>query len=284
MISKIIYGRKSSDFDTVIEPLARAALCLTYRSGKGCDCYSCSLSLNSHPDYKILDKDAYSVDDIDTVCAYAQSDPMIGKNRVVVLKNLPKVTDVSQNKLLKELEDNPNFVMIATAETSGGDGMILPTIKSRTAAVTSLARTGDIEDFRNFFGDEAELLYRMSGKDIGLAEDMQEQTHIYGALEKAFKNRDRRMIFETLNLVKNKDTASYFLKYRDYVPVLFRFLADTALDCGAYSQQEALAVLRIANTEAAYSYGSSYDAGQFFTGIVKIAEKIKKENERHENK
>ena len=256
MLSKVLYGRKGCDFDSVIKPFVRQALC-TGSGKKDCSWYSCSLSLSSHPDYKFYDQEKYSVEEVDEIIAYAEGIPTISSNRVVVLKNLSGVTEISQNKLLKELEDNKHFVFLATE--SGEVHNILPTISSRTEAV-HISSESSFCDFQTEFDASADLLYRISNKNLGLA-------------------TDSKRLFGCLNLVKGKDKDCYFSKYRQYIPVLFDFMAGIATNSSTYNLSgekldRAVKLLRVINNEKAKCLCSWYDMSNFFVSIVNIAQAL----------
>lgn len=267
MLSKVLYGKKGSDFDSVIKPLVRQALC-TGSKKEGCDCYSCSLALSSHPDYKEYDQEKYSVEEIDEISAYAEGIPVISSNRVVVLKNFSGVTEISQNKLLKELEDNKHFILIATDNSE--DCNILPTIKSRTEAV-AVSSEHSLDEFRKEFGEQGDILFVISEKNLGLAKEMIEQIPIYQNVEKALLDKDKRLLMESLNLVKNKDKDCYFTKYKAYVPVLFNFMANVAM---RFELDRTVALLNTLNTEKSKCLRNWYDTNNFIVSIVNIAESL----------
>lgn len=267
MLSKVLYGHRGANFDAVIQPLVRQALC-TGSKKEGCDCYSCSLELSAHPDYMLYEQDKYAVEEIDALVSYAQSIPIISQNKVAVLKNLSGVTEVSQNKLLKELEDNKHFILIAT--DCSDDNKILPTIKSRTESV-SVMISDTLKDFEEAFGPDAGMLYRMSRGNLGLARELKEQVVIFTQVKKAFDQKDRRLLFEALALVKNKDNNNYFTKYKQYVPVLFDFMADIAI---TYDLRTAASLLEKLNIEKSKCLCAWYNATSFFTSIVNIIEAL----------
>ena len=275
MLSKVLYGRKGCDFDSVIKPFVRQALC-TGSGKKDCSCYSCSLSLSSHPDYKFYDQEKYSVEEVDEIIAYAEGIPTISSNRVVVLKNLSGVTEISQNKLLKELEDNKHFVFLATE--SGEVHNILPTISSRTEAV-HISSESSFCDFQTEFDASADLLYRISNKNLGLSREMRELVSIYSDIEDALISADSKRLFSCLNLVKGKDKDCYFSKYRQYIPVLFDFMAGIATNSSTYNLSgekldRAVKLLRVINNEKAKCLCSWYDMSNFFVSIVNIAQAL----------
>lgn len=268
MQSKIIYGKRGCDFDKIALPFIKEALC---ENGKkeGCDCISCSSPLSSHPDYRLYDKESYLVEDIDSVVAYAMSPPLIAKRRVVYFKGLHTVTEVSQNKILKLLEDNQNFVMVATADSGG---FVLPTIRSRTQRY--FCSKCSKEEFLAIVGNESdgEFLYEMTGGYAGLIEEMREQTETFKKLEAAFLSKNRKMLYEAVSIVKDKDKNCYFEKYKGTLPQLFDFMI-----AQAGRNKELLEVLFI---EKANALASWYTRNDFLVSIVNIGERLEVKDEQ----
>lgn len=65
--------------------------------------YSGGIIQNVH----VIDKDSISIDDIREVCDSIQVFPYMNKKRIIVINNAEKMNDVSQNTLLKTLENPP---------------------------------------------------------------------------------------------------------------------------------------------------------------------------------
>ena len=267
MLSSIIYGKRGSDFEKVTTPLVRKALCTgSLESSNTCECYSCSLQLDAHPDLRVFDKDSYLVEDVDAIVAFAESAPLISNKRVVLIKNLSSITEISQNKLLKELEDNKTFVLIGTADS--GSGGVLPTIKSRTEAMYIGSET--LEEFLEKSSENTILLYSMTGGYSGLVSEMKEQIPIYQSVERAFLNRSKKELFDALNLVVDKDKECYYEKYKDYLSNLFDFMGDLSVRSSDLTY--AIRLLEIVNKEKANSLNSWYARVNFFNSIANIGE------------
>lgn len=265
MLSKIIYGKRGTDFDKFLFPFVRKALCTGSRED-GCTCYSCTLPLRSHPDLMILDKESYLVEDINAVVSYAESAPMISEKRVVLLKGLSSVTEISQNKLLKELEDNKSFVLIASSDSEKNS--VLPTIRSRTEGILATPESRE-EFFQKITVEEdKELLYDMTGGYAGLVAEMQGQIEIYKAVQSAFCSRDKGKLLEALHLVIDKDPECYFEKYPSYLSQLFDFMGKLAL--AGDDLNYVVSLLKVINKEKSTSLSGGYARVNFFTSIANI--------------
>lgn len=265
-MSTILYGRRGSCFGQQALSLVRKALC-TKTGEENCNCYSCSLALSSHPDFVSYEKDSYTVDDIDAIVAFSHETPVFAKKKVVLMYNLSSVTEISQNKLLKELEDNSSFTMIATADSLKDN--ILPTIKSRTEAKKVPRETK--EEFFSSVTVNADILYRMTGGYSGLANEMEEQIPIYQAVETAFIQRDGKKLLGALHLIVDKDKQSYFEKYSDFIPNLFDFIGKLAIE-GA--DMSSMLLLETINKSYHSSLMNGYSKTAFFTSMVNISESL----------
>lgn len=267
MLSKLLLGQKGSDFDKVAFPAIRKALCM---KGQGnCGCYSCQQQLTAHPDVMVLDQNSYLVEDIEKLISFARSSPMIAPVRAAYVKNFSGITEHSQNKLLKELEDNNNFYLVAT--TCGEDHAVLPTILSRVTKerVKRESREDFIKHFSHLAEDDVLFLYSMSGGYILLAEEMGTQVSIYRQVKEAILQQNKKHLFSALNLVADKDKGNYLELYSEYLDQLFAFMAEVVVD--AYAER-GVALLKIINKEKGKSSSKWYKVNDFFTSITKIAE------------
>lgn len=101
----------------------------------GCNtCNSCRMFLSaSHPDVFILDKDAIKVEDANNLINKLATKPIISNKKVYIILNAENVNEISQNKLLKSLEEpNENSVFVLTSSKTD---KILPTILSRMSKI-----------------------------------------------------------------------------------------------------------------------------------------------------
>lgn len=274
MLSKILYGKKGSSFDDAAFSFVRKALCLK-KGEANCDCYCCQLALSAMPDYRIYDKDSYLVDDVEDMIAFAQSSPVLSNVRVAYIKNFSSITEVSQNKLLKELEDNDHFLMIATADNISS---VLPTIRSRTES--SFVHKGTYKAFKDALGNDsdADILYEITEGQIGLVDEMRPQIPVYKAVSDAIVNRNKKKLFEAVHFVVDKDKECFIEQYPAYLPNLFDYMAATLITCGSYMLPEVIGVMKVINAERNNALCKWYKRTDFFTSIARIAEAISNED------
>ena len=96
-----------------------------------CDnCNSCKLfNNNCHPDYYKIDQTSIKVEDVNKLMSQLQTKPFSASHKVFVILNAENINEISQNKLLKSLEE-PNQYNIFILSTNKLD-KLLPTVLSR---------------------------------------------------------------------------------------------------------------------------------------------------------
>lgn len=98
------------------------------------NCPACQqFSSRSHPDVFILDQDSIKVEDINTIINKLNTKPISSDKKVFVILNAENINEISQNKLLKSLEE-PNESTIFILTTTKTD-KILTTVMSRVKKV-----------------------------------------------------------------------------------------------------------------------------------------------------
>lgn len=97
----------------------------------GCNnCYACKqFDSNSHPDFIKIEQNAIKVDDVNNLITKLNTKPLSSSYKVFVILNAENINEISQNKLLKSLEE-PNSSSIFILTTSKID-KLLPTVLSR---------------------------------------------------------------------------------------------------------------------------------------------------------
>lgn len=90
-----------------------------------------SFSTASHPDYMIFSpkKNVFDIDTVREIIREANIMPIEAKRKVIILENCEKMSLISQNALLKILEEPPGSTLFILLVTSAG--FLLPTIRSR---------------------------------------------------------------------------------------------------------------------------------------------------------
>lgn len=98
-------------------------------------CSACSqFNSLSHPDLYVLDQDSIKVEHIDGLMRKLSTKPISASKKIFVILNAENVNEISQNKILKSLEEpNPDNIFILS--TSRID-KLLPTVLSRLHKIT----------------------------------------------------------------------------------------------------------------------------------------------------
>jgi hypothetical protein len=169
----LLEGPPGSGTEELSAVLAKAAVC-SGEGGRPCGrCPECvRAAAGSHPDILTLDGDAdpraFPVDAIRRIRSDAYVVPCEAARKVYVLRGVQNMAEVSQNALLKVLEEPPENVLFVLTATSAA--ALLPTVRSRVQ-VFSLAGKAEeggweeavrISDAVTAAG-EAELLFLTGG-------------------------------------------------------------------------------------------------------------------------
>jgi len=159
--------------------LAQASVCLA-AEGKPCgSCPGCiKAKAGSHPDILTLDGNAnprvFPVDTVRKIRSDAYEKPNEAPRRVFVLLGVQNMSEISQNALLKILEEPPENVLFILTTTSAAQ--LLPTVRSRA----------------QLFPVEGESL----PEDWTLAETI---------AKAVVATREAELIFQAADLIQNRD-------------------------------------------------------------------------------
>ncbi len=126
----LFYSSDKVKNDEIALFFARSFVC---NEGSSCGlCDACKqFSHKSHPDIYIIDQPSVKVDDVKKLIEKLDTKPISAKKKVFVILNFDTVNEISQNKLLKSLEEpNQNNVFILTTTKTD---KILPTVMSRVS-------------------------------------------------------------------------------------------------------------------------------------------------------
>lgn len=130
----LLEGEPGSGTDRLVAFLAQAAVCVA-EGDKPCgQCPGCRKArAGSHPDIFTLNGDensrAFPVDAIRQIRADAYIRPNEAPSRVFVLLGVQNMSEISQNALLKILEEPPKNVLFLLTSVSAA--ALLPTVRSR---------------------------------------------------------------------------------------------------------------------------------------------------------
>ena len=130
----LLEGEQGSGTERLAALLAQAAVCLSHGNRPCGHCEGCvKAQAGSHPDIITVDgeKDprAFPVDTIRRIRSEAYIRPNEAPCKVFVMLGVQNMSEVSQNALLKILEEPPeNVIFILTAASAA---VLLPTVRSR---------------------------------------------------------------------------------------------------------------------------------------------------------
>ena len=265
MLSKIIYGKKGCGSSQKALFTAKQALCLKEGTAD-CNCKSCTAK--NHPDLLILD--GVKGEDIDTLLSFSKNPPLIATTRVVVMEDFDKVLPVTQTKLLKLLEEQPQFCLIATAVDKG---KVLDTVKSRTESIylNPLSKKAFME--RGF----DEVLYYVTEGYVSLVTEREDLVPCFSSVREAFKSRSESALFKALSMAnEKKGSSSFFDLYPESVSAVFRYMLALPFllvgdGKGRWRMPDVLITSKAVENEIDNYYHSvAFSKADFFTCICKI--------------
>ena len=190
----LLEGPPGSGTEALSAVLAKAAVC-SAEGGRPCGhCPECvRAAAGSHPDIFILDGDAdpkaFPVDEIRRIRSDAYVVPSEAACKVYVLRGIQNMAEVSQNALLKVLEEPPENVLFILTATSAS--ALLPTIRSRVQvfSLAGKAEESGWEEAESIAAavtapTEAELLFLTAG----LIRDREKLKGVLGHLSVLFRD------------------------------------------------------------------------------------------------
>lgn len=129
----LFWGEKSVGKMTTAEAFSKALLCHHTNNWEICGhCASCKMiKKGCHPDFKIIeaDKESIKIEQIREGLNFLIYHPQISSLRILIINNADKMTEDSQNALLKTLEEpRDNNIIILVTEAPK---RLLETVRSR---------------------------------------------------------------------------------------------------------------------------------------------------------
>ena len=190
--------------------------------------------ISSHPDYLFVGLDdkakSIGVDKAALIVEKASLKPAVASNTVCVIDGMDKCTVEAQNKLLKTLEESSMIVLGICYEDN-----LLATVKSRMQICRA--------------------------KDGTLPNEVSE---LFSKVEEILDGTDYQELLRVLNLVKEKDTKSFFQTNREYVGELIALIGNK---CSSKLNEEITLMLSDHRLRA---LGSGYSKDDFFLLIATI--------------
>lgn len=134
----IIEGEEGTGRHTLARYIAAGAVCPNEHKPCG-QCNSCHIAeVGSHPDISFITpeegKKSISVDTVRALRTEAYLKPSISSRRVFIIDPADSMSEVSQNALLKVLEEPPAGTVFVLISSSAAE--LLPTVRSRCVKLT----------------------------------------------------------------------------------------------------------------------------------------------------
>lgn len=199
---------------TIAKALAKSYLCMEKK--KKCACISCrKFKSGNHPDYIYIGlkekENSIKVEDIMPVIHEIMTKPMESAFKVILIDDADSMTVEAQNKLLKTIEDVPEYIKILLVAHSS----LLPTIESRCIVHHFYGlSTEEMEAFAEkigLTGFKKELLMGMANGSPGVLVRLKEgpiMDYFSKTIDLVTNRADVSKALEVNGLLKEKDGNS----------------------------------------------------------------------------
>lgn len=219
---------------TAAVAFAKAILCKS-SANKPCNMCSACLKVDhlNHPDLHIVEPDGNSIKNkqIEEFQHELQLKPYESKKKIFIIKHANGMTTSAQNRLLKTLEEPPEYALIILLSTNVNS--FLPTIKSRCQILKFKVVNADclvkvLVDRYNAPEEEAVILATFSHGIIGNALELmesqefkQDREEIIRIIEQIFDNDKFTTLQSAEFFINKKDKINDYL---DIIQLWFRDL------------------------------------------------------------
>lgn len=197
-------------------------------------------SLSTNPDYLYVDYDegktSIGVETANEIVNKSALVASFNEYQVCVVNHMDSMTEAAQNKLLKTLEESALIILGVCYENT-----LLPTVKSRMKKV--------------HISDKAQL--------------SDEVTAIFDKVLVALDDKPEELLL-CLNLVKEKDTSSFYQQYRNSVGDLLSLIGN---HCSSKLSEETVKRL---GKQREYCMSSNFTKDDFFVLIATVVNDLKK--------
>lgn len=249
---------------TFAKILAKQILCNSFEKKPCNSCISCDkIAKDIHPDVKIYDfaEKQIPVSVAREICADSQVMPNESAYKVYIIAHADRLSSISQNALLKTLEEPEDFVrFILTCENVSA---LLPTVLSRCTVyhLAPLSFEDTVKALRSKYGnnENIEKVAQASSGVLGQAQNMLENENdsdILDVLEfvKAINSRSELKILDFLLTFEKKDRQSFKKFLQNFIFFLHSAISvDTDLGNEYFAfTDEAIKFLRYYNRNKIY--------------------------------
>ena len=184
----------------VVKAVIRGLLCKN-SNATNCDCDSCRIALEYHPDY--LELTEGNKDAADMAVDFCREIPSLAPNKVVAFMDADKLNSSASNALLKSVEEGPGeFVFVGTKRG-------IPTLMSRCQVVT----VDDTVSSSETYGLNPFAFRYATGRKSALIEEFAETdffSFLNNMLQDLSSMKEKRELLKIFSLVKEKDTNEFF--------------------------------------------------------------------------
>ena len=217
--------------------------------------------VDNNPDLFVVDAtNGAGVDESEEIVKRSALLPVFAPYTVIYIKRMDKVTVQGQNKLLKTIEEVPHVVFIMTAE-----GDVLDTIRSRVRVI-SLAPLS-YEEFKKVSDNPSLPLYYVKNGVMEKEVD-EDLLAIYQSVYEAVKDRNVKLLFDTLHITGEKDKDNFFAVYKPNVKQLYSLITATAVESGF---DECGEVADVIGSHLKWCESVSYTKDNFFECMASLA-------------
>lgn len=250
----VLCGQHEKTFVMALK-MARAMMCR--KQGKeNCDCRSCSMDIEKHPDIEIVEKKGRSVGIGQVRTISLGTRPTVGRRKVVIVMDFGAMTEEAQNAILKVTEEDADrLAVIGLYET----GNLLPTIRSRMNII-DLPRITEEEYNRNHDVDHKKYLCSGGGENINPC---------FPGVYDAVISHSGGDFMRSLHALKENDSGDFFRVYGpEGVKQLASFISRI---CAENMTLTNLKIILLCGEEEEKALDSSYAKGDWQLFACEIA-------------
>ncbi|MCT4607014.1 MAG: DNA polymerase III subunit delta' [Marinisporobacter sp.] len=200
---------------------AKAVQCKNYEGAICNHCSSClKVDTNNHPDIKIIEPEGKSIKNkqIEEFQQDLLRRPYESNKKIYIIKDANLMTDSAQNRLLKTLEEPPEYAIIILISMHANS--FLPTIKSR-CQILKFSPIGEkiieelLKDRYKVSSKEAKVLAAFSDGILGKALRLKESEEFKNKREETIQviekllNKDALIVFDLVEFFQNNKEDIY---------------------------------------------------------------------------
>lgn len=223
--------------DKTVKDYVRKILCL--QDGEsGCECEACkAFSEGKNIDVFMLnpaEDEQIPVSDFrEKLNSFFGNCRNMSSKKVLLIYNMEFMNEVSQNTLLKFIEDNNDRVVFVAS--ANDESKVLSTVKSRLVIVKNEKMVA-FESFQTYCYSraigQAELYYALTGGDVLKIEEVGRCMNIWKDIIKYLPDKTyKEKVFSILHLVKEKDKEAFTELHPECSDALLKLMQQVFFSC-----------------------------------------------------